>query len=70
MPIKTAEERRQIILEALTPGSNISKIARDHEISRYTIYKYFDHVLDDPQARMRDAEEEAAFRRSVWELVR
>jgi transposase-like protein len=70
MAVKTPDERRQIILEALQPDANTSKIAREHGISRFTIYKYFDHVLDDPKARMHDAEEEAAFRRKVWELVR
>ena len=34
------------------------------------IYKYFEHYLDDPKQRMHEAEEEAAFRRKVWELVR
>jgi transposase-like protein len=64
------EERRQIILEALQPGANITQIARDHGISRRAIYKYFDYALDNPKQRMQDAEEEAAFRRKVWELVR
>jgi transposase-like protein len=64
------EERRQIILEALQPNANISKIAREHGIHRNTIYEYFPHVLDNPKQRMHNAEEEAAFRRKVWELVR
>jgi transposase-like protein len=66
----TKEERRKIILEALQPDANISKIAREHGISREAIYKYFRHTLDDPKQRMHDAEEEAVFRRKVWELVR
>lgn len=66
----TREERRKMILEALQPDANISKIAREHGVTRRAIYKYFDHVLDKPKQRMHDAEAEAAFRRQVWELVR
>jgi transposase-like protein len=66
----TREERRKIILEALQPDANMSKIAREPGGTRRAIYKYFDHVLDNPKQRMHDAEAEAAFRRKVWELVR
>jgi transposase-like protein len=66
----TKEHRRQIILEALEPGVNLSKIARDHEIHRQTLYDYLRFTLDDPKQRMHDAEAEAAFRRKVWDLVR
>jgi transposase-like protein len=66
----TKEHRRQIILEALQPGANLSKIARDHEIHRQTLYDYLRFTLDDPKQRMHDAEAEAAFRRKVWDLVR
>ena len=66
----TSEERRKIILEALQPDANISKIAREQGVTRRAIYKYFDHVLDNPKQRMHDAEAEAAFRRKVWALVR
>jgi len=66
----TKERRHQIILEALQPGANLSKIARDHEIHRQTLYEYLRFTLDDPKQRMHDAEAEAAFRRKVWDLVR
>jgi len=66
----TREERRKMILEALEPDANISKIGREHGVTRRAIYKYFDQVLDNPKQRMHDAEAEAAFRRQVWELVR
>jgi hypothetical protein len=35
------EERRQIILEALQPNANLSKMAREHGTHRNTIYDYF-----------------------------
>ena len=66
----TNEERREIILEALQLGANLSAIAREHGINRNTIYKYFRYALKDPKQRMQDAEAEATFRRKVWELVR
>jgi transposase-like protein len=66
----TTEKRHQIILEALQSGANLSKIARDHEIHRQTLYEYLRFTLDDPKQRMQDAEAEAAFRRKVWDLVR
>jgi transposase-like protein len=64
------DKRHQIILEALQPGANLSKIARDHQIHRQTLYDYLRFTLDDPKQRMHDAEGEAAFRRKVWDLVR
>ena len=64
------EERRDVILKALQPGSNITQIACEHGITRFAIYQYFRHALDDPKQRLQDAEAEAAFRRKVWELVR
>jgi len=64
------EERRDVILKALQPGSNITQIAREHGLTRRAIYNYFKYVLDDPKQRLQDAEAEAAFRRKVWELVR
>jgi len=66
----TKEERRKIILEALQPDANLTQIAKKYGITRRAIYFYFDHVLDDPKRRMQEAEDEAAFRRQVWELVR
>jgi transposase-like protein len=70
IPTKNAQERREIILEALRPGANLSKIAREHGIQRRAIYNYFKYALDDPKQRMQEAEAELAFRRKVWELVR
>ena len=64
------EERREVILKALQPGSNITQIARDYGLTRWAIYDYFKYVLDDPKQRLQDAEAEVAFRRKVWELVR
>jgi transposase-like protein len=64
------ERRHEIILAALTPGANLSKIARDYGIHRNTLYEYLEVALDKPEQRMHDAEAEAAFRRKVWELVR
>ena len=66
----TKEKRHQIILDALQPGANLSKLAREHGIHRQTIYDYLDFVLDNPKQRMHDSEADAAFRRKVWELVR
>ena len=67
---KTKDERHQIILDALKPGANLSKVARDNGIHRSTMYDYLEFVLDKPEQKMREAEAEAAFRRKVWELVR
>lgn len=64
------DERRQIIIEALKPGANISKIAREHGIHRVSIYGFLRYVVDRPKERMHDAEAEASFRRRVWEMLR
>lgn len=62
--------RRQIILEALLPDANLSKIARDYDINRSTLYELIEHAVTNPKAKMLEAEAEAEFRRRVWELVR
>jgi len=68
--MKPKQERKEIILKALTPGANISHIAREHGISRQSVYAYLEWVTDDPEGRLRQAEDEVEFRRKVWELVR
>ena len=67
--IKSKEERHEIILKALDPDANISQIARDHGMSRQGIYAYLDWVIDDPEGRLKAAEEEVEFRREVLRLV-
>jgi hypothetical protein len=72
--IKPAEERHEIIIKALRimnglEDSTISDLAREYGISRPGIYTYLDYVVDDPEGRLRAAEEEVEFRREVLRLV-
>jgi transposase-like protein len=65
------EKRRRMILEAFGPDANISRIARTYGISRNTLHKHINRAVRDPEGQWRDAEEEAAFRRKVYdELLR
>lgn len=62
--------RRRVILEALQPGANLSKISRDYDLHRNTLYDLIENACTNPKEKLQDAEDEAAFRRRVWELVR
>ena len=64
------ERRRQMILDVLSPGANISRIARAYGIHRNTLHEHINRAVKDPKGQWREAEAEAAFRRKVWELVR
>ncbi len=64
------QDRRQMILDALSPDANISRIARAYGIHRNTLHEHINRVVKDPKGKWRDSEAEAAFRRKVWELVR
>jgi transposase-like protein len=68
--VLTDEKRRQMILEAFGPESNISKIARQYGINRNTLHEHINRAVRDPEGRWREAQEEANFRRKVYELLR
>ena len=75
--LKPVEERREIILEALKilrgdsrEFASIQELAEDHGMTRQGVHAYFDWALDDPEGRLRQAEEEVEFRREVVKLVR
>jgi transposase-like protein len=68
--MKSKQERREIVLKALDPETNITQLAREHGITRGGVYAYLNYALDDPEGRVKEAEEEVEFRRKVWDLVR
>ena len=64
------ERRRQMILEVLTPGESVSKVAERYGIHRNTLYEHVNRAVKDPEGQWRRAQEETAFRRRVYELLR
>jgi transposase-like protein len=68
--VLTDEDRRRLILEAIGPNANISKIAREYGINRSTVHKHVNRAVKDPDRTMRDAEAEADFRRKAYEMTR
>ena len=65
------EDRRRMILRALGPdAASITRIAQSYGITRRTLYSHIDRATKDPEGKWREAQEEANFRRKVWELVR
>jgi len=68
--VLTDQDRRQMILDALSTDANISRIARTYGIHRNTLHQHVNRAVKDPEGKWRDTEAEAAFRRKVWELVR
>ncbi len=69
MKMKPKEERREIIRKALHPETNITELAKEHGITRGGVYAYLNYALDDPEGRVKEAEEELEFRREVLRLV-
>jgi transposase-like protein len=63
------EKRNEIVLKALDPETNIAELAREYGISRQAVYEYLDYVLDDPEGRLSQAEEDLEFRREVLRLI-
>jgi transposase-like protein len=68
--VLTDQDRRQMILDALSPEANTSRIARTHGIHRNTLHEHKNRAVRDPEGQWREAEAEAAFRRKVYEMTR
>jgi transposase-like protein len=68
--VLTDQDRRQMILDALSPGANISRIARTYGIHRNTLHEHINRAVEDPEGKWRDTEAEANFRRKVYEMTR
>jgi transposase-like protein len=68
--VLTDQDRRQMLLDALSPDANISRIAKTYGINRNTLYEHVNRAVRDPERQWREAEEEAAFRRRVYEMTR
>ena len=64
------EMRRRMILDALTPGASVQKVAESYGINRNTLYEHVNRAVKDPEGQWRDAEAETAFRRKVYEMTR
>ena len=65
------EDRRSMLLRALVPdAANMTRIAQSYGITRRTLYSHIYRATKDPEGKWREAQEEANFRRKVWELVR
>jgi transposase-like protein len=66
----TDERRRQMIIDAVSPGANISKLAKEYGVHRNTLHEHINRAVKDPEGQWRDAEAEASFRRKVYEMMR
>ena len=64
------ERRRRMILDVLTPGASVKEVAQRYGINRNTLYGHINRAVRDPEGQWRDAQEEASFRRKVYELLR
>jgi transposase-like protein len=62
--------RRKMILDVLTPGASVKKVAQRYGINRNTLYEHVNRAVKDPEGQWRDAEAEASFRRKVYEMTR
>jgi transposase-like protein len=68
MAARGDHDRRRMILDALSPGANTSRIARAHGIHRNTLHEHITRAVRDPEGQWRRVQEEASFRRKVYEL--
>ena len=71
----TEEERRALVLDALSPGANKTELANRYGVSRQRIYQILDEELDAAEGKLRAAEDELhaaqdelKYRRSVLRL--
>ena len=56
-------------MAALEPDANKSELARRYSITRSALYQLLEHAFTDPKTKLREAEQEVAFRKRVFELV-
>lgn len=66
----TDRDRRQMILDALSPEANISHLARYYGVHRNSIHAHLVAARKDAEGKYEEALEEAAFRRKVYEATR
>jgi transposase-like protein len=59
-----------MLLAAIKPGARIAKVAEEYGINRNTVYEHYNRAMRDPEGQWREAEEEAAFRKKVYEMTR
>jgi transposase-like protein len=64
------EDRRRMVLEAVTPWASVMRVAQKYGIQRNALYGHIKRAMQDPEGKMREAEAEAAFRRKVYEMTR
>ena len=71
----TEEERRDLVLDALSPGANKTELAKRYGVSRQRIYQILDEELDAAAGKLRAgedellaAQDELKYRRSVLRL--
>ena len=72
--MKPIEERREIVKKALRiqaglEDATIVDLAEEHGITRQGVYNYLSYVTDDPEGKLKQAEEEVEFRREVLRLI-
>lgn len=72
----SVKERRELVLAALAKDPETGKakaqkteLARRYGIVRGHVYRLIEEATADPEARLREAEEEVEFRRRVLELL-
>jgi transposase-like protein len=54
----TEEERRALVLDALSPGANKTELAKRYGVSRQRIHQILDEERDDAGGKLRAAEDE------------
>ena len=62
------EKQREIALDGLTRG-NVSAVARDHGVSRRTVYDLVEEAREDPEGAEARARAELAYRQRVSEVL-
>lgn len=62
------QERRDLVIAALS-GVRKTELARRYGIARGHVYRIIDEALADPESKLREAEEELAFRQRVLDFT-
>ena len=64
----TTQQRRDMVLSALSGESRV-EVSKRYNVARSWLYSLLDEAQNEPERKLKEAEAEVEFRRSVIELA-
>ena len=63
------DQRRALVLAAISPDANKKKLAAEAGISRQWLHRMIEEAEDDPEGKFEEAVKEVRFRRQMRDLL-